>query len=910
MTIYTSRQLQQAAVRVEDSSNDVLKELDDAAARLSFKHEWASIPRRPLLLFGRDNQLGTINNALKMHPSSGAAIAILGTGGVGKTSLALATLHHPDIAELYTNRRLFVSCENASDSKGIISSLAVALQLGGDNLRSQVLHELAEAPALIVLDNLETPWEPSTARSATETLLGAIASLPGVSLIITMRGAERPLGVEWHAPHLPVLLPFDRAAALQTVYSSESTVTDADLGTLDTLLDLLGNLPLAVHIIAAMLQHESVVGLLQRWQVERTSMLSLGGPDKLSSLDVSIAISLNSGRVRGIPGTIGVLVTLSLFPDGVLESETGLHLLSAELPSLRRHVSALKQSSLVYTSSSGRLCMLPPVREFVQKHHSVLPDAIPGLVMFCKQFIEPLEDFDKDIEAVNNVVLPEVQNIQSICEFLFQSSDYLSQAEELLALVPIFNRYIVPRGYSSMSLLVRALALARSRHRTDSEIDILIQLSAASAEATVALMYGKDALKLAEQQPNNCLVLARVLHRLSRCQLSSNDGSDSRESLLRALDVLSQQEPSRPVLKMRADLYASLAHTQHIYFEQSSPGPSGEYMQKAQSIYEELGSLSGVNTCRTFRAMLALTNDNFYRSEQEAQLTLRYAKKTRNVIGEAGALRILATTAMFRGDLRGAVKLMERHADIFQRLASPSAVAWTLKSIAQLELDDDHLDDAEEQIERALASSIKHTETKQTLTRIQCLKARAAIRTKQGDMKGAAEDFEDATQHIRIVAEPGGEEEAELTEQHAKFFLASHDTNSAMICTIAPLLVFQRSHNAVGVLRVLGGLADVFAASGEHRAAWRCWSAALAPLLRNGTAFYAGNFMLGMAKAQSLAKDALMEDVASGPGPDALLRKAFALFETNGCLSGQRRCCEVAAELGVTDPSEPAEIEM
>jgi Fe-S cluster assembly ATPase SufC len=49
-----------------------------------------------------------------------ARAAILGPGGIGKSTLAIAALHHPAVTEKYS-RRIFVSCESANTCADLVS---------------------------------------------------------------------------------------------------------------------------------------------------------------------------------------------------------------------------------------------------------------------------------------------------------------------------------------------------------------------------------------------------------------------------------------------------------------------------------------------------------------------------------------------------------------------------------------------------------------------------------------------------------------------------------------------------------------------------------------------------------------------------------------------------------------------
>ena len=56
------------------------------------------LPSKPKIFYGRDKELQTVVEMLCQGP---AQIAILGPGGMGKTSLAKAVLHHTNITTKY-----------------------------------------------------------------------------------------------------------------------------------------------------------------------------------------------------------------------------------------------------------------------------------------------------------------------------------------------------------------------------------------------------------------------------------------------------------------------------------------------------------------------------------------------------------------------------------------------------------------------------------------------------------------------------------------------------------------------------------------------------------------------------------------------------------------------------------------
>ena len=136
---------------------------------------------------------------------------VLGPPGIGKTNLMLATLHHPQVAERFGVRRWFVRCEAATSAPTVVTELARVLGLpvvAADPL-AEVLAVLREAPAMVALDNAETPWEADTL--ATEELFAQLAGVSGVALMASLRGGERPGGPSWGVQ--VVLRPLTRSEA-------------------------------------------------------------------------------------------------------------------------------------------------------------------------------------------------------------------------------------------------------------------------------------------------------------------------------------------------------------------------------------------------------------------------------------------------------------------------------------------------------------------------------------------------------------------------------------------------------------------------------------------------------------------------------------------------------------------------
>jgi hypothetical protein len=90
------------------------------------------------------------------------------------------------------------------------------------------------------------------------------------------------------------LQPLKHHAAQQTFIDIAEDHHDPE--DIDQVLSLTDNMPLAINLIAHLVDVEGCSSVLSRWEAERTSMIS-EGYDKKSNLDLSISMSLSSPRI-------------------------------------------------------------------------------------------------------------------------------------------------------------------------------------------------------------------------------------------------------------------------------------------------------------------------------------------------------------------------------------------------------------------------------------------------------------------------------------------------------------------------------------------------------------------------------------------------------------------------------------
>ncbi|KZP07411.1 hypothetical protein FIBSPDRAFT_1052987, partial [Athelia psychrophila] len=150
-------------------------------------------------MFGRDEIVSTLAEIITGNENP--RLAILGAGGMGKTSTALHVTHHEAVIARYRDRIFFVACNAATSTELLASRIlqVIGVSVGTKENRLTALHLALKGapPTLLLLDNLESLWDAEKDHTATRDLLQKIANSPSSTLIITMRATTPPPGIRW-----------------------------------------------------------------------------------------------------------------------------------------------------------------------------------------------------------------------------------------------------------------------------------------------------------------------------------------------------------------------------------------------------------------------------------------------------------------------------------------------------------------------------------------------------------------------------------------------------------------------------------------------------------------------------------------------------------------------------------------
>ncbi|KAF8967329.1 hypothetical protein BDZ97DRAFT_2073670 [Flammula alnicola] len=611
------------------------------------------LPSPPDSMFGRDAEKDAVLDVLLNNEP--AHVVILGGGGMGKTTLSQFVLHDKQVLAKYgTQYRYFVSCEGVTTANELLFELANALRIPAmdrkDDLDQRVLSALRQQPAVLCLDNFETIWEVERPPRPVEKVLSQFAAISTLAIIITMRGTQTPQ-VPWSELCRLDLQPLGLDSSTQIV---EMIYGKVDEFTKKLLIEVDG-IPLAVKLLASLLRDgESSDNLWRRWERERTEMIEIGNPDRLSNLDTSIQLSLNSPRMRADNNAAAVLGMLSLLPDGFPDDVTSLDRLIHHLPEdiqLDKLLQTLTRVSLAYvdaTRTPRRIRILSPIRHICTRA-TMQPNLGAHIVAFYVKLISNNSDYSDG--SLHPIIQPELLNIHSVLVVGYN----ITPVEETLVQASI--------DYTGWALYV------------GSPVD--------------------DVINLAIESVPRQLLLAECLFQISkvykrRCQLDKAE-----TSLKHAIELYHKAQDAHG----EADCLNSLGEL-YMYRDQLDEAEASfkhaiELHHKAQSVLGEANSLRSLGDLCMYRGQL---------EEAEALFknTIELYHKAQSVLGEANSLNSVGDLYMLRGQLDEAEALFKRAIKLYHEVQCILGEANCLNSVGDLYMRRDQLDNAETLFKHAI----------------------------------------------------------------------------------------------------------------------------------------------------------------------------------------------------------------
>lgn len=224
------------------------------------------LPEPATSLLGRDTEAARVSELLR----SNRLVTLTGTGGVGKTRLALAVAR--EVSARFADGACWVELASLLDPEAVLPAVADAIDAGpavdGDQAAATA-ERLRDRQLLLVLDNFEHVLE------AAADVARVIQSAPGLTVLATSRAPLRVRG-EAESPVEPLGLPGEEAgteeqpAAVRLLLERARAVSpgwgdaEADRGAVEAICLRLAGVPLALELAAARARLLDPASLLDR----------------------------------------------------------------------------------------------------------------------------------------------------------------------------------------------------------------------------------------------------------------------------------------------------------------------------------------------------------------------------------------------------------------------------------------------------------------------------------------------------------------------------------------------------------------------------------------------------------------------------------------------------------------------
>ena len=577
-----------------------------------------SSPPPPRALFGRDELIEKIVSFVEhLKP-----IALIGAGGIGKTSVALTVLHDDRIKRRFGDERRFIRCDKFPASlTHFLRRLSRAVGAGVENPEDldPLRPFLSSKDIFIVLDNAESILDPQGANAQEiYAVVEELSQMSTICLCITSRISTFPPDCEWLG--VPTLSPEAACDAFYRIY-----IHGERSELVNNILEQLDFHPLSITLLATVAHHNKwdTNRLVGEWSERRTDVLQT---EYNKSLAAAIELSLSSPMFKRLgPDARGLLEVIAFFPQGV--DEKNLDWLFPTITDRKKTFDKFCALSLTYRSD-GFVTMLAPLRHYLypkdflsasllfstkERYLSRLSVSITSASLEEARWIvsedvnvEHLLSVFIEIDAASGSVWtacagfmdhlcwhkPRLIILGSKVEAL--SDDHPSKLECLFQLSRLFRQ--VGNHAGRTRLLAHALKLSRERGDDRQVVRVLRQLSDANLSMGLreeGMQQAKEALGISERL-GDAAIQAACLFYFAWWLNEDGQFDAAEETVSRAINLSSEKHDQCRCHHLLGDIYRYKGETEkaiHHFEAALGTASSSNWFNLSFCIHESLALL-------------------------------------------------------------------------------------------------------------------------------------------------------------------------------------------------------------------------------------------------------------------------------------------------------------------------------
>ena len=597
-------------------------------------------PPPPRAFFGRDELIGEIVElAESLKP-----IALIGAGGIGKTSIALTVLHHNRIKQRFGENRRFIRCDQFPASRAhFLARLSEVIGAGVENPTdlTRLRPFLYSKEMLIILDNAESVLDPqgTTAREI-YSVVDELCQSEKICLCITSRITTVPR--HCRRPEIPTL---SMAAACDIFYGIYGDRRRSTI--IDDLLKRLDFHALSITLLATTASHNAwdFDRLAREWGAQRAQVLQT---DYSESLAATIELSLASPTFHKLgPNARDLLGVIAFFPQGI--DERNLDWLFPTVSNRKTVFDKFCVLSLTYRGN-GFTTMLAPIRDYLSPQD---PQSSP---LLCETrdhyFSRLLVDVDPDKPAFGGTrwIVSEDVNVEHLLD--------------------VFTSIDPDRGdsWEVCSCFLRHLIWHKPRQ----------------------VMLGPKI----ETLPGDHHSKPKCLFELSRLLGQVGNRQESKRLLILALELQRQRGGDPQV----ASTLISLSEVNRLLnlFEEGI-----QHVKEALDIFQRIGDTEGQTECLNKLAWLLFDDKQLDAAEKAASRAIALIAEKGQEFLLSKLHRVLGKIHQHKGEKAKAIHHFETALEVASIFDWDDLLFWIHYDLAQMFQGEGQLDDANTHIERA-----------------------------------------------------------------------------------------------------------------------------------------------------------------------------------------------------------------
>ncbi len=638
---------------------------------------------------------------------------------MGKTSLALRILNDAAAQAKYEDRRYFVPCDIVCSVEFTVEILLQAIiklmQLESTSDAVRQLYAISK-PTILVFDNFETLWDCSSDQYDIQRLLAQLNAMKQITLMITMRGNIAPIdNVDWLVLPHNGLSPLNQNTSLDIFYTISKHAIDEEA--VKELVKELAGWPLAITLMAYQAKILSPKILLKSWYQEKTLLLQRPGAQahRLSSVDISIKITLQSSILSSDPNTLKLLSVMCYLPNGIPTWDSVIYKMLPRVSEQTLIISRLLQSGIIYQDNKEGLKLLSPIQEYLKTYFLESDADIKSQI--CLFYMDEISNnslgytsskdktkfgvlHSKNIEWILYRLLDDdisekyLTTIYNFCYFQYSISD----SDRLLRkLILVTKQKNMQSLYASALLLSSKRYLLINQHKLAQEhvykaMQIFEDIDDSLGAAQCLKSLG-NILQMTDQYSEATIKLERAMQMFEDID-DSLGAAQCWQSLGNILQMTNQYSEATIKLEKAIQKFEDIDHSPGVAQCLQSLGNilrmTNQYseatikLEKAMQMFEDIDHSLGVAQClKSLGNILGMTNQ-YLEATIKLERAMQIFEDIDNSLGTAQCLRSLGNIFQMTNQYSKATIKLERAMQMFENIDNTLGAAQCLQSLGNI----------------------------------------------------------------------------------------------------------------------------------------------------------------------------------------------------------------------------------